>query len=287
MQTMHRWLLLALVSLGIAGGAAQAQATTCGQVLAGPMHTGSTCLLSSPGGAPLSAPPEFGRCIKTAGGGYENASCTKLAGAHASYEWYPAFGSAQPLEKVGFTDALKELTTVTLETVTKAKIVCEGESAAGEYTGNRTLGHLLVTFTKCNSSGVACQSAGAGEETIVTNQLEGELGVEELGAEASGNRIGEELFPVGHSGAFAEFTCGGIAGVVTGSVISPVASNAMKLTETVKFKATKGKQKPESFVGEPTSVLTGTFGEGTPEQAGLTLTTMHLNEEKLEVNSVF
>jgi hypothetical protein len=278
MHKAHRGLLLALVLLGAAlACCASAQATTTLVE-----HNAEPFSVSPE----LGGAPEFGRCIKDVGGAYENLACTKAVGSGGSYEWYPAFGSSRPLEKVGFTNALKEATVVTLETVGKTKVVCEGQSSTGRYTGNKTVGHVIVTFSKCASFGVPCASAGAPEGTIVTNTLEGELGIEETGTEPSQNKIGEELRPVtGGTGHFAAFSCGGTAGLVTGSAISPVASNAMKLTETVKFKATKGVQKPESFAGGPAATLTSSF-EGPSEQAGLTLQTINTNEEKLEINSV-
>lgn len=276
MHKAHRGLLLALVLLGGALACAPAQATTLVEHNAEPFSVSPEL-----GGA-----PEFGRCIKDVGGRYENLSCTKAVGSGGSYEWYPAFNSTQPLEKIGFTSALKEATVVTLETVGKTKVVCEGQSSTGHYTTNKTVGGVVVTFSKCSSFGVACNSSGASEGTIVTNTLEGELGIEEVGTESSKDKIGEELRPVSSgSGHFASFSCGGLAGLVTGSAISPVASNAMKLTETVKFKATKGVQKPESFAGGPAATLTSSF-EGPSEQAGLTLQTIDTNEEKLEINSV-
>jgi hypothetical protein len=276
MHKAHRGLLLALASLGFAVACASAQAATLVEHDAEPFRVSPEL-----GGA-----PEFGRCIKDVGGAYENLSCTRAVGSGGSYEWYRAFGSAQPLEKVGFTNALKEATVVTLETVGKTKVVCEGEGSTGQYTGNRTVGNVVVTFSKCVSFGVPCQSTGASEGTIVTNTLEGELGIEEAGIEPSKDKIGEELRPVGGTGHFAAFSCSGLGGIVTGSAISPVASDAMKLTETVRFKANKGKQKPESFAGGPAATLVSSFSEGEPEQSGLTLQTINTNEEKLEINSV-
>jgi hypothetical protein len=276
MHKAHRGLLLALVLLGGAVACTPAQAATLVEHNAEPFS-------SSP---ELGGAPEFGRCIKDVGGAYENLACTKAVGSGGSYEWYSAFGSARPLEKVGFTNALKEATVVTLETVGKTKVVCEGQSSKGRYTGNKTVGNVVVTFSKCTSFGVPCESAGAAEGTIVTNTLEGELGIEEAGTEPSQDKLGEELRPVGGTGHFAAFSCGGEAGVITGSAISPVASDTMKLTETVKFKATKGKQKPESFVGGPTATLVSDFSAGAPEQSGLTLQTINTNEEKLEINAV-
>ena len=61
----------------------------------------------------------------------------------------------------------------------------------------------------------------------------------------------------------------------------------MKLTTQVKTKQLKGKQKPETFVGESPEVLMAQIGEGTPEQARRALFTINqTNAEKVEINSV-
>jgi hypothetical protein len=230
-------------------------------------------------------PPEFGRCIKTTGGAYEDAGCTKT-GSGKSYEWHPAFGGSLPLEKTGFSNVLKEATNAELETVGKNLVVCSGESSSGKYTGNKTVGSVVVTFTGCSAFGMSCNSEGAATGTVITKTLEGVLGVEELGAEASLNKIGEDLFPVGHSGPVGEFRCGGMLMTISGSIISPMPANIMKLTTAVKTKAVKGKQRPENFVEEPPEVLTTLIEGGIPEQAGETLIVNQTNEEKVEINSV-
>jgi hypothetical protein len=60
----------------------------------------------------------------------------------------------------------------------------------------------------------------------------------------------------------------------------------MKPTAVLAFAQTKGKQKPERFVGEAKDVLEASFNGGPFEQAGLALKTNQTNEEKVEVNSV-
>jgi hypothetical protein len=282
-KTRH-WLVL-LVSLGLlACSALIASATTLAGDSAAPIGeswetTGVSSLLEAGG------PPEFGRCIKTTGGAYEDAGCT-TTGSGKNYEWYPAFGGSQPLVKTGFSNVIKEATTAVLETVAGTVITCSGESATGKYTGNKTVGSVVVTFTGCTAFGVSCTSAGAASGTVVTTTLEGVLGVEELGAEPRLNKIGEELFPVGRSGPMGEFKCGGLPVTIAGAIISPVTSNSMKLTVTVKSKATKGKQRPEKFVEQPAEMLTTKIESSSAEQAGETLTTQQTNEEKVEINSV-
>jgi len=285
MQKMRYWLPLVLASFAVFVAASSAQAATLVEHNAIPdveqsWNAASFSTLLEPSGA-----PEFGRCIKKVGGVYENAGCT-TTGSGKNYEWYSAFGSSQPLEKVGFSNAIKEGTSATLETVNNNLVTCEGETATGEYTGNKTIGNFVVRFSKCSAFGATCASKGAPAETIVTNTLEGSLGVEELGSEASLNAIGEDLYPKGHTGLIGEFSCGGLPMTIAGSIISPVTDNAMKLTATIKSKAVKGKQRPENFVGEPNDVLMTTISGGFPEQAGETLATIQTNEEKVEINSV-
>ncbi len=285
-KTRH-WLLLALGSLATvtcswAPAAAGATLVENNAVPTVEQHwnAASFSSLLESGGS-----PEFGRCIKTTGGKYEDAGCT-TTGSGKNYEWHPAFGGSMPLEKTGFSNAIKEGTVAELETVGKNLVTCTGESASGKYTGNKKVGSVVVTFTNCSSFGMSCKSEGAATGTVVTYTLEGVLGVEELGAEASLNKIGEDLFPVGHSGPIGEFKCGGVQMTIAGSIISPVTANAMKLTATVKSKAVKGKQRPENFVEEPPEVLMTTIESGTPEQAGETLAVTQTNEEKVKINSV-
>src|SRR5437870_1645812 len=74
--------------------------------------------------------PEFGRCLKTKEGGgtkYTSSKCTVVAsGAMENFEWYPAFGESKPLEKAGFTTALKPETLISLTSILGTKITCKG-----------------------------------------------------------------------------------------------------------------------------------------------------------------
>ena len=285
MQKTRHWLLLALVMLAVVAGSTTAQAATLVEHNAIPQAGQQWNADTFSSSLEPSGPPEFGTCVKTAGGAYTDAGCTST-GAGKNYEWYAAFGSAHPIEKTGFSATIKEGTVALLETVGKSQIVCEGEASTGEYTGNKTVGNVVSTFTKCSAFGLSCNTPGSAEGTIVSGALEGVLGVEETGVEPSQNKIGEDLYPVGHTGAIAEFSCGSWSGSIGGSIISPVTANAMKLTTQIKTKQAKGKQKPEAFVGETPDLLMGTLGEGSPEQAGETLVTNHANEVKVEINSV-
>lgn len=279
-KTRH-WLLLALGSLGIAACSPAASAATLVEHNAVPgWSTASFSPLLEPSG-----PPEYGRCIKTTGGKYEDSGCT-VTGTGKNYEWFPAFGSSKPLELTGFSGVLKEATSAVFETVNKNVVTCTGETVTGKYTGNKTIGEVFLTFTGCTSFGTTCTTTGHAAGTVVTNQLEGVIGVEELGAEPVLNKIGEQLFPVGRTGPIAAFSCEGMKMTLAGSIISPVAENAMKLTTTIHSKASKGKQNPVNFVGETPEPLMATIEGGSPEQGGESAATNETNEEKIEINNV-
>jgi hypothetical protein len=231
-------------------------------------------------------PPEFGRCVKLAKGvkgQYSTAACTVAATSlKFGFEW-----EAGPGPKAKFTTKIKETTLATFETVKKALVVCKGETSTGEYTGLKTVGNVVFTFTGCEMGGAKCASAGAAEGEVLTNALEGALGIEKASTEGPvKNKIAMDLFPVGGTGSLTEFSCGATPVAIRGSVINPVLANKMNLTATVKYAAVSGKQKPEKFEGLPRDVLETSFGEAAFEQSALKLVTVQTNEEKIEINSV-
>jgi hypothetical protein len=225
-------------------------------------------------------PPEYGRCLKLAKGvkgKYATSACTSAATAEKfGYEW-----ASGPGPKPKFTAKMKELAPLTLETVHKAKVTCKGETATGEYTGPKTVGGVVLTFTGCELSPNKCTTAGAAAEgELVTSTLEGMLGWESKALKHPAN----ELFPVGHSGAFLEFTCGGVLIQVRGSVLAKTGAGKMAAAETVKYAATAGKQKPERFEGGVAEVLESSFAEAPFVQTGLNLTMIKTSEEPIEIN---
>jgi hypothetical protein len=231
-------------------------------------------------------PPEFGRCVKLAKGvkgRYSTAACTVPATSlKFAYEW-----ELGPGPKAKFTTKLKESTLATFETIKKKLVVCKGETSTGEYTGLNTVGNVVFTFTGCEMAGAKCTSAGAEEGEVLTNTLEGALGIEKTSPEGPvKNKIALDLFPVGGTGPLVEFSCGATPVVITGSVLNTVLANKMALSGTVKYAAVSGKQKPEKFEGLPKDVLETAFGEAPFEQSALKLVTVQTNEEKIEINSV-
>jgi hypothetical protein len=235
--------------------------------------------------------PEFGRCLKTkAGGGtkYTTAKCTVVAsGEKENFEWSSAFGSAKPLEQAGFTTKLKPETIATLQTIGGTKVTRKGETSGGSYTGNKTVGGIILKFTGCETAGGQCNSAGKGAGVITWNELSGVLGIWRTGETKAKDKPGISLKPTTGE-QLVEFACagGGLSVQVRGAVILPVPGNAMKLSTTVKLVAAKGKQTPERFVGGPQEVLECKFAAAACEQCGLSMTMIWTNEEKVEVSTV-
>jgi hypothetical protein len=238
-------------------------------------------------------PPEFGRCLKQtkkAVSSFDSAKCTKLAsedsGTEAeklkkgNYRW------TSGVVKAKFTTVLKSGTVATLESVGGTKITCTGETSTGEYVGTSEIGKLIAKFAGCESSSGKCSSSGKGAGEIDTHSLGGSIGFETEVVPPAKDHIAEQLNS--ESGNVVEFACGGVSVVVRGSLLHKIAANAMKLTATEKFTASKGKQKPEHFAGgvPKEHVLEVSTNGGAFEQAGWTFSETLTNEEKVEASTI-
>ncbi len=238
----------------------------------------------------VSGPPDFGRCLKVTikgSGAYANSVCTKPGGTNA-YQWYPAFGGAQPLLNPGFTTANKVSTGVKLETPAKRVITCTGETSGGEYSDVRTVTAITLKLTGCHlGTSEGCNSSGAAGGEIISSALVGQLGVILTSREGpTKDKIGLALKPPSGS-TLAEFTCGGTAVILTGAVLAEVKANAMLLNTGVwAFNESKGIQKPLGFEGQPEQALQLKLGNAPPERVGLALKAVQTNQEKIETSSV-
>jgi hypothetical protein len=239
------------------------------------------------------AAPEFGRCLKVtpkALSNFDSGKCVKLASEDTgteteklnkgNFQWFPG------VVKNKFTTKMKEATIATLETVGGTKITCTGETSTGEYTGLKTIGKMVAKFTGCETSKIKCNSTGQAAGEIWTAPLGGPIGFETEVIPASKDHLANELHS--EAGNVAEFECSGLKVVVKGSVLHKITANAMKLTATEKFTASKGKQKPEHFAGGVAKehILETSTNGGPFEQSGQTITSILTNEEKVEANSV-
>ncbi|HTZ63305.1 MAG TPA: hypothetical protein VMB51_04320 [Solirubrobacteraceae bacterium] len=245
--------------------------------------------------------PEVGRCLKLTGGRFKEGNC-KVEGTTSKqqkYEWYPAFGPNKKGEEQTIEPALrfykaesKESTIIQLQTVTGETVKCKKQTSEGEYTGPKTNRAFDVVFTGCETAGIICLSTNPKAKNpgeILVKELDGEIGIEKLGATAAKDKIANVFKPASGE-IFTEFECAGLKLVVKGEVMVPIDSNKMFTTATVKFTATKGKQKPEKFATDPAGTKRVLFAKNSKLeeyfQAGQTLTTIQTDMVKAEASSV-
>ncbi len=229
----------------------------------------------------VGSPPEFGRCKEgVSHGEFITGSCSKKGKKDVgSYEW---LSQALTARFRSTSDAK-----ATLETASHKAVTCTEETSSGEYTGQKTVAGVVITLTGCELTATheKCAS-GHTTGTIVTNPLEGVLGVYKESHKLSKEGIGLELYPAGHSGPVMDFSCASTTVSVRGSVILPVKANTMAPALELKAETKKGKQVPESFAKGPKEILEGSVGGGGFEATLLTLALPEENGEELEVNVV-
>jgi hypothetical protein len=227
-----------------------------------------------------SLPPDFGRCAKMPAelegkrvyhGGFTTSTCKHASATNTgNYEWQG------DVEKGGFTTTGG---TAKLETVSKARVTCSAEHGTGQITSFATVGAVVITFSGCESEGAKCATAGQSEGILESQTLEGNLGWQEQAA----GKVALAIYPVGRSGPFMEYSCGGKASVLTGSLLVPVPTNEMAQTLKLDYKASEGKQEPEAFEREAADVLENSLGE----RVGLTFRASLTSEEAVEINTAF
>jgi len=247
-------------------------------------------------GASAETPPEVGRCLKKAAPAkWKDGGCkTPSKPGEEKFEWYPAFIGGVPNEnpkpiKLKYKAAFKAGTLIQLETVGGEKIIAHGQTSTGEVTGEKTNIGTNIDFTGVEAFEQECESTkpkGSGKGDVKVNDLNGRIDWEKQVGEQKKWKVANLFVPKPPATNFTEFECASVPIVVRGEVMNNVTAGAMKLTATVKFAATKGKQKPEKFSTDPAGtkrVLESNKFGGTFEQAGQTLTTIQTNEEKLEI----
>jgi hypothetical protein len=223
--------------------------------------------------------PEYGRCLKTTGGKYKESKCLKLSGTKpGSYEWFPGFVK----QKFTTTGGVGVLTTVG-----GAGVECKSETSGGEFapsSNDKEETGIIVHFKGCKSLEAPCTTPGAASGELITNELEGIFGWESKARK----KTDLELYPAKGvtSGLFIEFSCIGLVVKVRGHVLVPIKNDTMKASETLKFVAKKGKQKPEKWEeSSEKAILEASFKAGPFEQAGQNITATVEAEEPLELNT--
>src|SRR5271165_440045 len=237
----------------------------------------------------MAAAPEYGRCKKAAEvnkkytGKLDNSKCTPpvsetekkaVEKGEGKYEWYPGF------EKAKFTSSGG---VGVLTTVGGAGVECKTESSAGEFgpgANNKEESGVFVKFNGCKSVGQPCSTPGAEREELITNELDGVVGWENKALK----KTDLELYPAPGDvgGLFIEFSCVGLVVKVRGHVLVPIKNDKMTFSETLKFVASKGKQKPEKWEeSSEKAILEASFKGGPFEQSGQQITSTIKSEEQL------
>ena len=233
--------------------------------------------------------PEWGRCVKGAPreGAYKSADCTSLAaaGKKGAYEWLPGPG---PANKFTITTGL-----VVLETTGGKTMVCHDSGpGSGEYstTDFSKLEHVRLRLTGCQSSGFTCTTVGLDSGELELNELQGEAGWENKAKKKTALLL--EPTPA-DDGFFIKFKCLEQADEVRAhnrGLLVKISHDKQQSTETLKYTAARGKQKPLTWhVGEPgeeTDYLEAGFQNTAFHQASLEFEATLTNEEPLELNAV-
>ncbi|MGD1058617.1 MAG: PKD domain-containing protein, partial [Solirubrobacteraceae bacterium] len=220
--------------------------------------------------------PEYGRCVKVekGKGKYGSSKCTTLGGK-AEYEWTAGAAKAG----VKLTGAASKL-----ETVGHATVSCKALSGAGSHATSKAIEGLALTFTGCEAAGKACNSSGAGAGEVRSSTLTADL---EWEHEAS-KKVDLDIFRIGGS-TLLSFECAGKSYEVKGSALVPLKTGKMTAAESLKYKASKGKQEPSEYetpeATKVTDFLETSIAAGAFEQTGLTATLTLTSEERLEVNT--
>jgi hypothetical protein len=247
-------------------------------------------VMGFPAASASATAPEYGRCVKAEknekkeyNGVYSDSKCTKEVAVverpkKGKYIWLPGAGKA----KFTSTGGVGILTTVG-----GAAVECEAESSGGEFKpgNNKEETGVVVKFTGCKALGNPCTTPGAKVGELVTNELEGIVGW----ASKAAKKTALELYPApsAPNGYFIEFNCTGLVVKVRGHVLVPIMNDKMTSTETLKFKASKGVQKPTVWEESLSpAILEASFKGGPFEQAGQNITSTVKGEEQLELNAV-
>ena len=224
--------------------------------------------------------PEFGRCVPSPSvtGKFATSSCTTKSPGEESgaYEWttWPFFG------KAGLH--LSSTAAARLRTATGTTVACHGTELTGEYKGSRTIsaGLSLRQCRTARSHPMQCHSAG-GSDILESEPLVGTLGLIQGGRRPT---VGLDLAPATGS-RFMTFKCGSEGLSLSGAVIAHlVGVDTMASQFNLVFKASSGKQAPESFEGGTTDTLT-LAGGGSEASARLVTAGVLLSEEPIEIKA--
>jgi hypothetical protein len=201
-------------------------------------------------------------------------------GPEGKYEWVPGAGEAA-FESSGGEGILQE--------VEGGKAECKEEHSGGHFVigNNKEEAGIVVHFTGCKSLGTPCTTPGANTGEVVTKEMVGVLGWENKAAKKT-----DLLLRAAGGGQITELICTGLVIKVRGSVLVPIKNDKMVSSETLKYEASKGVQKPSAWEQGP-AFLEAAFsnfkgGEYSPAGQSITATVKYtgVTQEKLELNAV-
>jgi hypothetical protein len=243
---------------------------------------GCAALVAAFAASAHAAGPDFGRCVKKAGGLYANAGCTLIESGKTTHEWITG-----PGPKPNFTLALTPGTRLLFESVSGTKLTCSTGTGSGTVSSSTEASAIGLTLTKCETGAGQCNTPGLPTGEVRLTGLEGVLGVRTVGATAAQDKLALDVHgPAGQP--FARFDCLGVPVEIVGSVLLPTTTAKMLVTTTEKFIQTKGEQTPDRFAGGATDehTLEWQFFGGPFEEVGLGASVVVSYEEAMEANPV-
>lgn len=203
-------------------------------------------------------------------------------------------------EYVGKIESKEKPAKLLLETEGGNTVSCTEESTKGEAAKPKKVVKTVVTFTGCEASigGIKakCNTSGSASGTIVTKELEGEIGFLQKSPTLV---VGQDLWPAGRTKAekeknefnapFVEFECTAFAkNSVKGGVVAeltPISETfSTELTLTFEKGATKGSQKWTKLESGPTNVLMSSLNGGAFEKSNEQTTAKVKFAEKVKLD---
>jgi hypothetical protein len=220
------------------------------------------------------AEPAYYECAKSAGGLYENSTCSKLAGKEAGEKFELREGVGSGKEFSGRAGETKFRIPNGLQTIT-----CSSLGEKGKVSTPITQTNVVIRLKGCrfsyNESKCKSPAAPNGGE-IETSSLKGVLGY----VKASEHSVGLDLSA--EAGSVAEFTCSGINFVITGSVIAAVTEdiNVISKNSTSTYQTASGPegQRIKKFEGGEEDVLLYSLDGNPPERIGLETSVKYTGE---------
>jgi hypothetical protein len=141
-----------------------------------------------------------------------------------------------------------------LENSKSEKVECTGGGSPGQIVNATLVGQVVVKFTGCSSSGLACETSGASAKEIRTRTLKGELGETIKGT----TTVAVEALEPESGSVEATFTCGGLVPItVKGGVVCEVKpTGKLSLKGELICKGSKGTQEFTGYLGSENGIVT-------------------------------